>query len=163
MRVRGMRDHAGMEIVVGSALGAAVVDPVARALVDEFGSLYPRWTVAEAASELTNDLGLPRSWVTVHDGRAIACASLLDDDEVDDEETGPWLGNVWVSPQHRGSGIGSALVEHVVDAARAAGYDDLLLVTDGADDWYAARGWCAERVTTVHGHRMLLMRRGLGD
>ena len=55
------------------------------------------------------------------------------------------LSHVFVDPAWQGDGLGRALVDNFITAARAAGADRAELVTlhgdEGAGDFYAAHGW----------------------
>lgn len=56
-----------------------------------------------------------------------------------------FLSHLAVSSQAQGAGVGSALIQHFVQAARSAGCTRVLLVTlasaDGAGEFYERRGW----------------------
>jgi GNAT superfamily N-acetyltransferase len=53
----------------------------------------------------------------------------------------PWLAGVFVAPEHRSHGIGAALVERVVQEARALGILRLYLYTSGSGALYLRLGW----------------------
>jgi len=58
----------------------------------------------------------------------------------------PWLSGVFVAPEHRRRGVGAALIERVVQEARALGKPRLYLYTSGSGALYLRLGWCvAER------------------
>ena len=72
----------------------------------------------------------------------LGVATLVDDDELPDApEPGPWLAAVFVTPDARKFGVGSALVEHVVNRARELGYPKIYLYTEHQENWYASKGW----------------------
>ena len=72
----------------------------------------------------------------------LGVATLVDDDELPDApEPGPWLAAVFVTPEARKLGVGSALVEHVVNRARELGYPKIYLYTEHQELWYASKGW----------------------
>ena len=72
----------------------------------------------------------------------LGVATLVDDDELPDApEPGPWLAAVFVTPDARKLGVGSALVEHVVNRARELGYSKIYLYTEHQELWYASKGW----------------------
>lgn len=151
-----------VEIVRAASAPSAFLDVVATQLIATFGYAYPAWSHDEARRELANSVGLPLSLLATADGRAVGCASLLADDEVDGfTGVGPWLGNLWVEPGFRSQGVGRALVAAVVELAQDAGTDALHLITDDAVAWHAANGWQALHVATVHGHPMTVMRRSV--
>src|SRR5712691_7502498 len=56
-------------------------------------------------------------------------------------ELSPWLSGVFVAPEHRRRGIGAALVERVVQEARALGIPLLYLYTPGSGSLYLRLGW----------------------
>lgn len=151
-----------MEITEAAGLPVEALEPIAGALLDAFGHAYPEWTLDDALDELRNRDGLPRTWLAMHEGVGIGCASLLAEDEVDGlAHVGPWLGNVWVHPARRSIGVGRALVDTVAAAARALGCARLHLVTEDAVHWYAAQGWAVDGPVRVHGHPMTAMHRDL--
>lgn len=69
-----------------------------------------------------------------------AGAVLLKDDYVD---------HLWVRPEFMGQGVGSALLDHAVDRARAAGFDkltlDCLQLNEKALAFYQAKGFAVAR------------------
>lgn len=84
--------------------------------------------------------------------KLLGVATLVDDDELPDApEPGPWLAAVFVTPDARKHGAGSALVEHVTSRARALGHKRLFLYTEHAQDWYLGKGWSKVRDTVFLG------------
>ncbi len=74
----------------------------------------------------------------------LGVATLVDDDELPDAtEPGPWLAAVFVTPDARKLGVGSALVERVVSRTRELGYLKIYLYTEHQENWYASKG-CAK-------------------
>jgi len=72
----------------------------------------------------------------------LGVASLVDDDELPDApEPGPWLAAVFVTPEARRFGVGSALVERVVSRTRELGYPKIFLYTEHQENWYTSKGW----------------------
>ena len=85
-------------------------------------------------------------------GNLLGVATLVDDDELPDApEPGPWLAAVFVTPDVRKFGVGSALVEHVVSRTRDLGYVNLFLYTEHAQAWYQTKGWTKIRDTIFLG------------
>ena len=64
------------------------------------------------------------TFVAVEAGRDIGLVRGGRDDELND---GAWLLSMWVAPEHRGKGVGEALIDAVVAWARSEGYTQLLL------------------------------------
>ena len=76
------------------------------------------------------------------DNKLLGVATLVDDDELPDApEPGPWLAAVFVTPDARKFGVGSALVEHVSNRARELGYPEIYLYPEHQELWYASKGW----------------------
>ena len=84
--------------------------------------------------------------------KLLGVATLVDDDELPDApEPGPWLAAVFVTPDARKFGVGSALVDRVVTRARDLGHKKLFLYTEHAADWYLSKGWKIVRDTVFLG------------
>ncbi len=72
----------------------------------------------------------------------LGVATLVDDDELPNApELGPWLAAVFVAPDARKFGVGSALVDRVVGRSRELGYPTLYLYTEHTQAWYLDKGW----------------------
>lgn len=71
----------------------------------------------------------------------------------------PWLAGLVVAPDHRGQGIGTALVKAIEAHAALLGIDVLYLYTWQARDFYAGLGWKKAETFEQHGTPMLLMSR----
>ncbi|MFC3325421.1 GNAT family N-acetyltransferase [Mesorhizobium cantuariense] len=71
----------------------------------------------------------------------------------------PWLAGLVVDTEHRGRGIGTALVRATEAHAASAGVETLYLYTWEARDFYAALGWTEVEMFEQDGATMLLMSR----
>ena len=81
----------------------------------------------------------------------LGLATLVDDDELPGAtEPGPWLAAVFVVPEARKLGVGSALVDHVVSRSRELGYAEIFLYTEYQDQWYQKKGWSYLRDTLLN-------------
>ena len=88
----------------------------------------------------------------------LGLATLVDDDELPGAiEPGPWLAAVFVVPEARKLGVGSALVDHVVSRSRELGYAELFLYTEYQDQWYQKKGWSYLRDTLLNDIKHVVM------
>jgi GNAT superfamily N-acetyltransferase len=129
-----------MDVSIRAGAGARDVNAIVRLHRDVYGSEYGldrsfAKDVAMRLSELRRS-GWPAAregiWIAEAGGRAVGSITLAD--------RGGGLGRVAhlvLAPETRGSGAGRRLVEHVLSAARAAGYERLELET--FSDLQAAR------------------------
>jgi amino-acid N-acetyltransferase len=78
---------------------------------------------------------LDHFWVGEHEGTVVGAAGM--------ERYGDagLLRSVAVAPEWRGSGIGRALVDHVLDEGRTAGVDDVYLLTTTAEHYFPRLGF----------------------
>ena len=108
---------------------------------DAFGS-----TAAEVAARppesWSQQLSGLATFVAVSGGRDVGLARFAPDEEC--AQTG-WLTSMWVSPENRGEGVGSTLIDAVVDFATSQGVARLALdVGDhntSAISLYASKGF----------------------
>jgi uncharacterized protein (DUF952 family)/GNAT superfamily N-acetyltransferase len=93
----------------------------------------------------------------------LGMATLVDDDELpESNEPGPWLAAVLTLPSTRLNGIGSTLVQRIVQRAHQLGHQELFLYTSDQQEWYANKGWIAIRNTVLNGIPHAVMRLSLG-
>ena len=89
----------------------------------------------------------------------LGLATLVDDDELPGAiEPGPWLAAVFVVPEARKLGVGSALIDHVVSRSRELGYSEMFLYTEDQQEWYQKRGWTYTRDTLLNDMKHVVMR-----
>jgi GNAT superfamily N-acetyltransferase len=88
------------------------------------------------------------TWIAFDDGKAAGVASLVDHDHSSDDRENasrchltPWLSGLYVAAPCRKRGIASALVDRVVEEARALNVPKLYLQTFDLADYYRRRGW----------------------
>ena len=129
------------------------VPQVARWWFDEWGHFRPGDTLEALISRmhgLLDQEGLPISVVAVWEGKIAGVATLKLHELFDRyPEKDFWLGNVFVAPEFRGRGIGSALAMKIVDVAKSRGIPSLHLQTESLDGGlYAKLGW--EKIEQIH-------------
>ena len=92
----------------------------------------------------------------------LGMATLVDDDELpESNEPGPWLAAVLTLPSTRRNGVGSTLVQQVVQRAYQLGHHELFLYTSDQQEWYAKKGWIPIRETPLNGIAHTVMRLSL--
>lgn len=73
-------------------------------------------------------------------------------------EGGPacWLEDMVVTPERRGSGLGSRLLRHAIDYACASGYARITLLTDAVNQraiqFYTRHGFARSQMTALRLH-----------
>ncbi len=140
------------------------VPALASGLLEQWRWITPELTLADRTAKLEAHLNrdaLPIGWVAHSDGQPLGTAALRVHDLEGREDLTPWLGGVWVTPQHQNQGVGAALCAVVEDKARALGYDELFLFTLDRQAWYAALGWDTPEPTRWRGHPGTIMRKRL--
>src|SRR5918911_635902 len=114
---------------------------IARWLVGAFGYPGSRTVEEMTALILSPPVGPEESFVLFEGEHPVGTASLARKDLASRPDLTPWLAGVYVEPDCRGRGHGSALVRHVESFARAAGVGKLWLYTWTAAPLYARLGW----------------------
>ncbi|QSA95787.1 GNAT family N-acetyltransferase [Methylococcus sp. EFPC2] len=110
----------------------------------EWAHLNPGGSVEKRVEKMQaylSDELMPSMYVCKEGDTLLGSAGLLRNDMDTKMELTPWLASVYVAEEHRNRGIGTALVQHVVNVARAAGYPNLYLLTPNKESFYQARGW----------------------
>ena len=95
---------------------------------DAFGSTFEEAAARQPAGWAKQLRDLP-TFVAVRDGRDVGMVRCARDATVTDTA---WLISMWVAPEARRTGVGSLLVDGVIDWARSTSVSRLLL--DVADD-----------------------------
>lgn len=86
--------------------------------------------------------GIPFALVAHHRGMFLGTASVIAHDMDERPQYTPWVAAVWVESEHRGSGVGSALVHAAADAAFKLGHSPVYLcATPDNSSFYSRLGW----------------------
>ena len=119
------------------------------------GSIEQR--ISRYASQLDSD-DLPKMFLAVSGNILLGSASLVPHDMETRMDLTPWLASLYVAAEHRGQGIGSALVRHVVQQADSRGFKTLHLFTLDQQSLYASLGWSTLERTEFHGADVEIMK-----
>jgi len=96
---------------------------------------------ADQVQQSTRDNQIPTVYVAIKDGIAVGTSMLLDYDMTTHPELTPWLGGVYVKPEHRGHGIATLLSKHAMSEATRMGITRLWLYTVSSSRLYEKLGW----------------------
>jgi GNAT superfamily N-acetyltransferase len=104
---------------------------------------------------------LPLALVALYQERIIGAGSLKLQDLDARPQFTPWLGGLFVVPEHRGRGVGTALVNRLIAEACRLGILRLYLWTPSAAGLYTKLGWLTLEKMDYCGHEISIMRREL--
>ena len=141
-----------------------LVAELARYHFKEWGPLRPGETLEQRTARLQavcGRSGVPSAFVATEGSRLLGSALLIPFDMESRKDLTPWVAGVFVVPEARRRGIGSALVNHVTDQARASGIPAVYLYTDKSENFYARLGWTAIDRCTEKGLSVVVMSRAL--
>jgi len=110
---------------------------------------------------LNNDL-IPSTFIAEED-ELLGSAALVSHDMETMPQLSPWLASVYVSPLHRGKGVGTKLVLHVMTQAKLGSIDTLYLFTPDKKLFYQNLGWRLIGQEQYHGHLVAVMQASLGE
>ena len=97
------------------------------------------------------------------DGEPCGTCLLVESEIEPNHDVSPWLSGLFVVPEHRLKGAGSALVRAIEDQARQRGFSRLHLYTTETVDFYVRLGWTALDRTKWKGFDTTLMVRDLSE
>ena len=84
---------------------------------------------------------IPTVFIAVEDDTVLGSASLIPHDMDTRKDLTPWLASVYTDEVHRGRGVGSTVVQRVMDEAKTLGVEMLYLMTPDRQTFYERLGW----------------------
>lgn len=100
---------------------------------------------------------IPEMLVAVADGQVVGMASIVANDLSTRPDLTPWMASVYVIPGLRGRGIGSLLVQAILNEARQMGLTRLYLITPDKMAFYARLGWREMEWVAYRGEMVMVM------
>ncbi len=154
-------------MIVDLANAPQQLSTIAQWHQSEWGHLYPGLSLHDRItmmqSFLAQNTNLPRMWVMMHEQKAIGTAALVACDLDTHPEWSPWLASVFVLPEHRKKGHGTALIRHAMRAAQQMQYSVLTLFTPDQSALYKSLGWFTIAQERYQGEDITLMQTHLAN
>jgi GNAT superfamily N-acetyltransferase len=138
----------------------AVIPTLARWHHRQFQHLSPGSSVERCTSHLRSHTGrrqIPTTVVALADDEPLGSASLVAQDMDVRPHLSPWLATVYVAPEYRGRGIGSALVRRIAEEAASLGVPRLHLYAQDQMGFYERLGWQAVERLKYRGYLVTVM------
>ena len=136
-----------------------LIETLARWHQDEWSTLNPGETLKQRISRMQpflNDELIPTTYIAFDD-ILYGSAAIVENDMDDRTDLAPWLASVFVIPEHRNQGVGTALVGHVMQQAKQNNIDKLYLYTPDREAFYHKLGWRHIAAAHYHGHDVTIM------
>lgn len=141
-----------------------VIPQIAGWLFDEWGRFVPGASVERGVARLGERIHKDRIPLTLvaMDGEAvIGTVSVIDCDMETRPDLSPWLASLFVAPEHRRLGIGSALMEAAVQETKRLGTETLFLFTNTSEALYVKRGWEKMDACNYGSRDVVIMKRSI--
>lgn len=135
------------------------LETLARWHQKEWSYLRPNKTLTERIDRMKSHLMaefIPTTFVATNH-ELLGSAAIIKHDMYTRKELTPWLASVYVAPEFRRQGIGSALVFHIMEQARENKIERLYLFTPDREAFYTRLGWKTFEKTSYLGYAITIM------
>jgi N-acetylglutamate synthase-like GNAT family acetyltransferase len=106
---------------------------------------------------------IPETFVAIMDNKIVGTASIVAHDLSTRMDLSPWMAAVYVMPEYRKLGIGSTIVQAIIDEATLMGLERIYLITPDQESFYAKLGWQALEKTHYRGESVIIMAYKVSD
>ncbi|MEM7530596.1 MAG: GNAT family N-acetyltransferase [Chloroflexota bacterium] len=120
------------------------IPTVARWHHAAWGHLRHDDTLERRIKRLQGNMGhheIPTVLIAIEGDAVLGSSSLIPHDMDTRLDLTPWLASVYTDEAHRGRGVGSAIVQRVMDEAKKLGVETLYLMTPDRQTFYERLGW----------------------
>lgn len=127
---------------------------------DEWGYLNPNGSIEQRIEKMERYLSsglIPSTFIAKEGVTVLGSAAIIENDMDTHPELSPWLASVFVAPEHRGNGIGSKLVNYILERAHLEQLGTLYLFTPTKEQFYSRLGWSTNRKEKYRGVSVTIM------
>jgi GNAT superfamily N-acetyltransferase len=140
---------------------------VASQLAEWFVAEWPEYhrgrTLPDVASRFRLVPDVQETLIAEIDNELVGTIALRGPWEAAPEIPPPWLGGLFVVPEHRGKGVGSALIEAAVSLAGREGADQVHLSLRVDPASFVRRGWRLVGTVFAGEEKVTVLRRSTSD
>jgi GNAT superfamily N-acetyltransferase len=136
------------------------IKTVAKWHYDRWQNILPDFTLDSYTEFLFSHYrrgGIPTMFAAIENNLVIGTAALDDDDMDSHPNLSPWLVSLYVDIKYRKQGVGSALINRVIDEARSSGVKNLYLFTPDREFYLGRFGWKLFFKENYYGDMMSVM------
>ena len=126
---------------------------------EEWSYLNPSLSLVQRKDKMKNYLSpqfVPSTFVAKN-SQILGSAAIVEFDMDTHKHFTPWLASVFVAPDKRRQGIGSALVRYVMQEAKKHDVDKLYLFTTDQVAFYEKLGWAVMFKENYRGYEVYIM------
>jgi N-acetylglutamate synthase-like GNAT family acetyltransferase len=137
-----------------------LIDTIALWHFREWGHKDPTGSVKSWANGIrrrANRNRIPTGYVALEGNELLGVVELVEHDMNSHMELSPWLAGLYVRPENRRDGIGSALSKHIVQVSGYMGIKRLYLYTKTAQGLYEKLGWQSIAKENYEGEEITIM------
>ena len=138
----------------------ALIPIIARWHHEEWGYFNPGDSVEKRIATLQTHLGrnqIPTTFISLSGGILLGSASLVAHDMDTRMDLSPWLASIYVLPEHRSHGVGTALVQRVLEETIELSVETLYLFTPNREGFFASLSWSVVERTEYRGQQVVIM------
>lgn len=146
------------------AADPTLITTVAGWLFNEWGHHNPGSSHQRAIQRLSERVGsttIPITLVAFEADQSVGTASLVASDMESRPQLTPWLASVYVMPEFRSRGIGSALCQAIASELKRLKFQEAYLFTPNKESLYRSLGWKTIENTSYRDESVVVMKYNL--
>lgn len=137
-----------------------LIPKIAEWQFHEWGDLHQNDSIRRRIEKLRahfNDTHIPLTFISLDGPKPVGTAEIVIHDLPARKDLSPWLASVYVVPEYRNKGIGSALINTAVQKAKELNIPILYLFTWTQESLYKKLGWKVEERTKGFNKDIVIM------
>ena len=153
-----------MPVIVNLKKAPEHLETIAQWHQAEWSHLNPGETLEQRKIRMRAYLSeafIPSMFIALEKDRLLGTAAIVEHDMDSHQELSPWLASVYVDKRYRRQGIGSMLVQHVLQQAANQHIEKIFLFTPDQRAFYQQLGWSFFLQEQYHGEQVSLMQYAL--